>query len=70
MGELVTLKEARERVGLSKNTLRGVIDRHKIPYYENPRDRRQTLVDIEQVESALRPVPMKRDSSETGKAAA
>ncbi len=70
MGELIPLKDAQERVGLSKNTLNKLIERHGITVYANPRDARQKLVDIEDVEAALRPVPIQPRKSEEGKAAA
>ena len=70
MGDLIPLKEAQERVNLSKNTLNKLIERHGITVYQNPRDARQKLVDIEEVENALRPVLIRRREDEEGKAAA
>ena len=70
MGDLIPLKEAQERVEMSKNTLNRLIEKHGITVYANPRDARQKLVDIEEVENALRPVPIQRQKPEMGKAAA
>ncbi len=70
MSDLIPLKEAQERVGMSKNTLNKLIEKHGIAVYENPRDARQRLVNIEEVEAALRPIPIQRQRPETGKAAA
>jgi hypothetical protein len=70
MGELIPLKEAQMRVGMSKNTLNRFIERHGIALYENPRDARQKLVDTDEVEASLQPVPLRRRGDETGKAAA
>ncbi len=59
MPELIPLKEVQERIGMSKNTLRKLIEQHGITVYDNPRDARQKLVDIAEVEDALRPRPIR-----------
>lgn len=59
MGELIPLKEAQERAGISKNTLKKIIAMHGITVYSNPRDARQKLVDYADVEAALRPRPLR-----------
>lgn len=70
MVQLIPLNEARERIGVSKNTLRRLIERHNIMEYENPRDRRETLIDIGELEAAMQPVPIRPKTDEMGKAAA
>ena len=64
MPELVSLKDAQERIGVSKNTLRRLIQKHDITVYENPRDARQKLVDMEEIEAALQPRPIRSDVSD------
>jgi hypothetical protein len=61
MGELIPLKEAQERAGVSKNTLKKILKQHGITLYENPRDARQKLVDYSDVEAALRPRPLRSE---------
>lgn len=61
MVDLVPLKQAQERAGVSKNTLRKLLTRHGITMYSNPRDARQKLVDYSEVEEALRPRPLLSD---------
>ena len=68
MGELIPMKEAQERIGVSKNTLRKIIEKHGISVYENPRDARQKLVDWDEVDAAIRPRLLPVDQE--GKAAA
>lgn len=70
MPELVSLKEAQERIGVSKNTLRKLIERRGITVYDNPRDARQKLVDIEEVEEAFRPRPIRPEVEQQSKRAA
>ncbi len=70
MGDLVPLKDVQERFGMSKNTLNRLIVKRGIAVFENPRDARQKLVSVKEVEAALRPVQIRRPESEKGKAAA
>ena len=56
--ELIPVQDAAARVGLSPNTLRKFIRRRGLTLYENPRDARQKLVDLEELEAALRPRPL------------
>ncbi|HET7036560.1 MAG TPA: hypothetical protein VFI42_12830 [Thermomicrobiaceae bacterium] len=58
MSELIPLNVAQQRASLSKNTLRKLLRERKIMLYENPRDRREKLVDWAEVEAALRPRPL------------
>ncbi len=57
MGEraLVPLNEAARRLGVSKVTMARLVREGRFAVYENPLDRRQKLVDAEEVEAATRP---------------
>ncbi len=56
--DLIPLVEAAERLGVSRMTLSRLAKEGRFTIYENPRDRRQKLVDEEEVREALRPKPM------------
>jgi predicted HTH domain antitoxin len=60
-GDLISLKEAQERAGVSKNTLKKILKLHGITLYENPRDARQKLVNYSEIEKALRPRPIRSE---------
>ena len=66
--ELVTLREARERLGLSKTTMTKLVRERDFTLYENPKDKRSRLVDWVEVEAAMQPRPIA--SGATKKAAA
>jgi len=72
LADLIPLTQAAERIGVSMNTLRKVIRKHDLLVYENPLDARERLIDGDELEAAIRPVPIrKRDTEpEAGKAAA
>ncbi len=53
--ELISLKEARERLGLSKTTMTRVVRHRGFTLYENPLDRREKLVDWVEVNTAMQP---------------
>jgi predicted site-specific integrase-resolvase len=55
MSELITMTEAGQRLGVSRNTLRQRIREAGITTYENPRDKRARLVDWHEIEAAFRP---------------
>lgn len=63
---LITVGEARERLGVSNHTVARLVREGKLITYPNPLDKRQKLVDAAEV-AALRP-PLEDD--EEGKAAA
>jgi excisionase family DNA binding protein len=52
---LIPLKEARERLGVSKETMRQLVRRGVFTVYSNPKDRREKLVDTDEVDAYLRP---------------
>jgi excisionase family DNA binding protein len=56
--DLIPLMEAAERLGVSRMTLSRLAKDGRFTIYENPRDRRQKLVDAEEVREALLPKPM------------
>ena len=66
-GELIPLKEAARRLGVSKVTMGRLVREGRFAVYENPRDRRQKLVDAVEVEEATRPRPMQRGAGEERK---
>ena len=57
MGErrLIPLKTARERLGISKVTMARLVKERRFRVYENPLDRRQKLVDFDELFNAVRP---------------
>ena len=59
LGELrlIPLKEARERFGISKATMARLVKEQRFRVYENPLDRRQKLVDLDELSNAVRPHP-------------
>ncbi len=56
--KLIPMSEAAARLGVSRITLSRLARDGRFTLYENPRDRRQRLVDEEEVREALRPKPM------------
>ncbi|HET8632310.1 MAG TPA: hypothetical protein VFL91_33200 [Thermomicrobiales bacterium] len=56
--ELITLKEARERLGISRVTMTKLVKEGRFTLYENPLDRREKLVDAADVAAYARPKPM------------
>lgn len=52
---LISLKEARERLGISKVTMARLVKERRFKVYENPLDRRQKLVDPVELTNAVRP---------------
>ncbi len=52
---LIPLKQAREQLGISKVTMARLVKERRFKVYENPLDRRQKLVDPDELTSALRP---------------
>ncbi len=72
MANLIPLTQAAERLGVSMNTLRKVIRKHDLVLFENQLDAREKLIDVDKLEAAIRPVPIRTDTSgaEMGKAAA
>lgn len=57
MGEqrLIPLKQAREQLGISKMTMARLVKERRFRVYENPLDRRQKLVDPDELIKAVRP---------------
>lgn len=58
MPELVPLKVAQEHIGVSKTTMGKLAKEGRFTVYEDPRDRRRKLVDLEEVERAMQPRPI------------
>ncbi len=57
MGEqrLIPLKLAREQLGISKVTMARLVKERRFTVYENPLDRRQKLVDPDELRRAVQP---------------
>jgi DNA-binding Lrp family transcriptional regulator len=66
MGERIRFSDAAERLGISENTLRKRIREFKITVYLNPRDKRERLLDWDEVSARFEVTPMESE----GKAAA
>jgi len=58
MGELVPLREARQRLGISKTLMTRLVKEGRFTLYENPLDRRERLVEWEEVQRVMRPRPL------------
>lgn len=58
MDELIPLREARQRLGISKTTMTRLVKEGQFTLYENPLDRRERLVDWEEVQRVMRPRPL------------
>jgi hypothetical protein len=56
--ELITLKQARERLGISKVTMTKLVRERGLTLYENPLDARQKLVDAAEIEALKQPRPV------------
>ena len=68
--ELIPLNEAARRLGLSKMTMARLVKEGRFLVYENPLDRRQKLVDIAEIEAAVRPRPLRSPLEPDAKKAA
>ncbi len=68
--EYLTLGQAAEYSGVSRVTIWRMVKEGRLPAYQNPRDRRAKLVKREELDEALRPVPLKVEPEGQGKAAA
>ncbi len=53
--ELIPLKEAALRLGVSKMTMARLVREGKFRIYENPLDKREKLVEAQQVQQSTRP---------------
>ena len=65
--ELIPVREARERLGVSRVTMARLLREGRFTIYLNPLDRREKLIDVAELEEARRPRPAPADM---GKAAA
>lgn len=54
-GKLITLGEARQRLGVSKPTMARLMKEQRFTLYENPLDKRQKLVNEDEIEAAKQP---------------
>ncbi len=69
--ELITIGEARERLGVSKPKMAQLVKAGLFPVYINPLDRREKLVRWADIEEGLRrPMRLQPEPAEMGKAAA
>ncbi len=68
--EYLTLGQAAEYSGVSRVTIWRMVKEGRLPAYQDPRDRRVKLVKREELDEALRPVPLKVEVEGQGKAAA
>jgi len=58
---LIPLKQAREQLGISKVTMARLVKERRFKVYENPLDRRQKLVDPDELSDAVRPQALSDD---------
>lgn len=65
--ELITVQEARERLSVSKPTMARLLREGHFSIYENPRDRRQKLLDVAEVARGPRPRLVKPGQVAAGK---
>ncbi len=68
--EYLTLGQAAEYSRVSRVTIWRMVKEGRLPAYQDPRDRRVKLVKREELDEALRPVPLKVEVEGQGKAAA
>ncbi len=54
---LLTISKAENNLGVNKGVVSRLVKQGHVPAYTNPADRRQRLVDPEQVKKALEPQP-------------
>lgn len=64
MGKKITLVEARQKLGVSRVTMTRLVKEGRLPLYENPLDRRQKLVDEDDLASAREPRLIESGQSE------
>lgn len=53
--ELITVREARERLGISRVTMARLMKEGHFTVYVNPLDRREKLLDVAELEKVRRP---------------
>lgn len=59
---LIPLQEAARRAGVSNTVMKRIIRENGCQVYRNPADRRQKLVDMNEIEAAMRPRRLEEDS--------
>ncbi len=59
---LITVGEARQRLGVSNHTIARLVKEGELRTYPNPLDRRQKLVDAAEVERLRRPAHLEQES--------
>src|ERR687886_134757 len=67
--ELIPLNEAARRLGVSKMTMARLVKEGRFTIYENPLDRRQKIVDAQEIAAAIKPRPLKPEAATSKKAA-
>jgi predicted DNA-binding protein (UPF0251 family) len=67
--ELIPLKEAAQRLGVSKMTMARLVKEGRFKIYENPLDKREKLVEAREVQDVARPRLLSPEE-QMGKAAA
>jgi len=55
--ELIPMVEAARRLGISKLTMRRIVRENGITTYDNPLDKRQTLIDAADLQKVTEPRP-------------
>ncbi len=63
---LIPLKQAREQLGISKVTMARLVKEGRFKVYENPLDRRQKLVDPEEILTAVLPRAVSHETDVSG----
>ncbi len=66
---LIPLNEVRTRLGVSKVTMARLVKEGRFSIYENPLDRRQKLVDEDEVTASLMPRLIRADTAPSKMAA-
>ncbi len=59
--ELISMAEAGRRLGVSKLTMRRIVRESGLMTYDNPLDKRQTLIDAAELEQVAQPRPQTED---------
>ena len=70
MADMISMTTAQARLGVSKNHLRRLVQRHGITLYENPIDAREKLLDFDELKRALeqrRPIVVGDAQTQMGK---
>jgi len=62
--ELIPMVEAARRLGVSKLTMRRLVQEHGLQLFANHLDKREKLLDAGEVENLRRPTPLPMDETQ------